>query len=166
MEILDNYLPSLDFQELQANFIKLPWKYSGLTGPISDDNYQLHHNFFTIRNPYLEKPISSHAHILKPLLLKLSALYILRIKANFRPKTSKHILSDWHVDIDADCPSFQTAILYINSNDGYTEFKDGTKVESIANRLLIFPTSLQHRGASCTNCNYRMVLNLNFAYPP
>ena len=54
------------------------------------------------------------------------------------------------------------AIYYVNSNDGYTEFRDGTKVESIANRLAIFPSTMEHTGSTCTNTKFRCVINFNF----
>ena len=55
-----------------------------------------------------------------------------------------------------------TAIFYINSNDGYTEFEDGTIVNSIQNRILIFPGNLKHRGASPTDVKSRALLNINY----
>ena len=33
---------------------------------------------------------------------------------------------------------FMGAIFSLNTCDGYTKFKDGTKVESVANRIVIF----------------------------
>ena len=55
-----------------------------------------------------------------------------------------------------------TAIFYLNSNNGYTEFEDGTKVESVANRFVSFPSTLKHRGTSCTDENVRVVINFNY----
>ena len=55
-----------------------------------------------------------------------------------------------------------TAILYINTNDGYTVFEDGTKIDSVANRICIFPYYLKHSGTTCTNANRRIALNINY----
>ena len=50
----------------------------------------------------------------------------------------------------------------MNSNDGYTLFEDGTKVESVANRLVRFPASIKHTGTTCTNANRRVLINFNW----
>ena len=55
-----------------------------------------------------------------------------------------------------------TSIFYINTNNGYTKFKDGTKVESIANRMITFPANMEHCGTSCTDKNIRIVINFNY----
>ena len=55
-----------------------------------------------------------------------------------------------------------TSIFYINTNNGYTIFEDGTKVESVANRLLTFPTNMKHTGTSCTDEKTRIVINFNY----
>ena len=58
----------------------------------------------------------------------------------------------------------QTAIFYLNTNNGYTKFQDNTiqDVNSVANRLITFDGSLQHAGCSCTDQNVRVVLNINY----
>ena len=63
------------------------------------------------------------------------------------------------VDVPFDC---MTGIYYVNSNDGYTEFKDGTKVESVANRVVAFPCTVPHAGTTCTDASVRTVINFNF----
>ena len=55
-----------------------------------------------------------------------------------------------------------TSILYLNTNDGYTEFENGTKIESIENRLITFPLSYRHTGTTCTNNPFRVVINFNY----
>ena len=61
--------------------------------------------------------------------------------------------------IDLNEPS-ETAKLYLNNNNGYTKIVGGDKVESVQNRLLIFPTNTSHFEATSTNMDYRMVLNV------
>ena len=36
------------------------------------------------------------------------------------------------------------------------------KVDSIANRLVVFSSSLSHKGTNSTNCKNRMVINFNY----
>ena len=57
------------------------------------------------------------------------------------------------------------AVIYVNTNNGYTEFKDGEevrKVESVANRMVFFDAELSHRGVSSTDSRYRCVINFNW----
>ena len=55
-----------------------------------------------------------------------------------------------------------TSIFYVNTNNGYTKFEDGTKVESVANRMVTFSTNMKHLGTSCTNEKRRIVINFNY----
>ena len=55
-----------------------------------------------------------------------------------------------------------TSIFYVNTNDGYTLFEDGTKVESVANRMLSFPANMRHTGTTCTDQQIRIVINFNY----
>ena len=56
-----------------------------------------------------------------------------------------------------------TAIFYINSNNGYTIFKDTKeKVKSVPNRLLKFDTRMKHSGVSSTDEKRRVVINFNY----
>ena len=50
----------------------------------------------------------------------------------------------------------------MNTNNGWTEFKSGIKVNSIANRMLIFDSKYEHVGVTSTDSNRRVVLNFNF----
>ena len=61
-----------------------------------------------------------------------------------------------------DFPCSTTAILYINTNNGYTKFKKGGKVKSVANRMLIFDSQLEHAGVTCTDALRRVVVNFNY----
>ena len=66
-------------------------------------------------------------------------------------------------DFEEDVAShWTTAILYINTNNGFTEFEDGVKVESIANRLVMFPSNFKHRGITQTDEQTRIMINFNF----
>jgi hypothetical protein len=50
----------------------------------------------------------------------------------------------------------------MNTNNGYTEFEDGTKVESVANRIVTFPSVTKHRAVSQTDEQRRVVINFNY----
>ena len=51
---------------------------------------------------------------------------------------------------------------YVNSNNGYTLFEDGTRVESVANRYLRLSGDLRHTGTSCSDEDRRVLINFNY----
>lgn len=64
-----------------------------------------------------------------------------------------------HTDFECDC---MTSIFYVNTNNGYTLFKNNQKVKSIENRMVIFKSSEIHSSVTCTDSKVRCVINFNF----
>ena len=52
--------------------------------------------------------------------------------------------------------------IHLNTCDGYTVFKNGEKVESVANRYIEFDSNLMHSGTSTTDSKRRVVINFNY----
>ena len=166
MKIEDNFLDEQSFQNLQ-NLIFDPyfaWYYNkAIDYEDDEDKFQFTHTFYNN-----DVPTSSEIKKLNPLIEKIKPLLIYRIKANLLTKTPNIIENKFHIDISyfVNFPEklklWTTSIFYVNTNNGYTEFEDGTKVESIENRLVSFPTDMKHRGTSCTDQNTRIVINFNY----
>lgn len=118
------------------------------------DHYQMTHRF------YLDNvPSSGYWNIIQPLINKINPKSLIRAKANLIPRNQKIIRHGFHVDYEFECT---TAIYYVNTNDGYTEFQDGTKVESVANRLVTFDSRIEHTGSTCTDSHIRVNINFNY----
>jgi len=119
-------------------------------------NFQFTHTF------YINYNISSSAYfnILNPILKKLNPHALIRIKANLRPYVEKPHQTEWHIDNEA--PSAKTAIFYVNTNNGYTLFKNKKIIKSEENKMVVFDSKLQHCGMSSTDTKYRMVINFNY----
>ena len=106
-------------------------------------------------------------NILMPIFNNIKPMALHRIKANL---TLSKQLQDvdlqkmLHVDSPYchDCGNMNTGIYYVNSNDGGTLFEDGTKVESVANRFVVFPCNMKHAGVPASNVNRRVVINFNW----
>ena len=172
MQIIDNFLPDDEFISLSNCFPgEIKWSYQDTivtfdkNDTFAEDNkdcYQFVHTFFSARGPLVSNRRSESCYVLNELLKRLNPYYLLRIKANIRPKSSRIIHSQFHVDLGKNTGQ-KTAIYYLNTNDGYTLFEEGsTRVDSIANRLVIFDGSERHCGTSCTDQKLRMVLNINY----
>ena len=100
---------------------------------------------------------------LKKMLEKMGAKSVWRIKLNLIPKTLKIVQNEFHTDVHNDSDAgWITSIFCMNSSDGYTIFKNGTVIESVANRLITFPAKMKHTGTSCTNQKRRVVINFNY----
>lgn len=84
---------------------------------------------------------------------------MIRVKGNFYPWTPEVYNHPWHNDYDTR--NFG-AVYSINTCDGFTEFEDGTKVDSVANRMLFFDSSVLHRSSTCTTDYGRYNINFNF----
>ena len=165
MKIEDDFLAQDDFYELQTFMVgpepALPWYYNSIVDSDDDvDKFQFTHLFYTDW-----VPISSSMKILNPILIKIDPVSFWRIKANLLTRTSNIVENEFHQDAGEHeklSKQWTTAIFYMNTNNGYTEFEDGTKVESVANRIVIFPTNTKHRGTSCTDERTRVVINFNY----
>lgn len=158
--ITDNFLPDDEFVKVRDTMMGhlFPWYLNdGKVFP-DDGDYQLTHTF------YHSNVVTSEFFInLKPIIERLESVSLLRIKANLNPKECESNVCDFHCDFDPpQRQGWVTSILYINTNNGYTSLKDGTKIKSVANRFITFPCSTMHNGATCTDENVRVLINFNY----
>ena len=100
-----------------------------------------------------------------PLLIKifnnLNYVDLYRITINLLLRQKNQSISAFHTDFEDEI-KITTAIFYLNTNNGYTEFENGDKIDCIRNRLIMFPVNTLHRAVGCTDVNKRIVLNFNF----
>jgi len=166
VSIIDNFLEEKEFDQLQTFIMGngFPWYFVERIVSYDDiDNYHFGHLFY---ENYA--PISSEINAINPIVEKIRPVSLFRIKANLLPKTPNTVENAFHIDMGMleDSPEklkeWTTAILYVNTNNGYTTFEDGTVVESVANRFISFPADLKHHGASCTDEQRRVVINFNY----
>jgi len=94
----------------------------------------------------------------------LNAKKLYRCKLNYGMRTFEPTIGGWHNDYTniEDWPNLKIALFYLNTNNGYTILEDGTKIESIENRLAIFDNTVIHTDCSQTDIEGRLVLNIAF----
>ena len=103
---------------------------------------------------------SEHIDIWNNFMSKVGAKECKRIKANLTFKTPTIEPRPFHIDFSVG----KTAVFYINTNNGYTEFESGVRVSSVDNRVCIFDSNLRHRGTTHTESDQqRIVVNFNYA---
>ena len=163
MEIIDNFLDPYSFKSIQKTMLNLglnssfPWFTkvgASVSGMKNNDGIYFTHMF------YLDQPESPFIELLNPLIQKIpyDPNKLKRVKGNLYPSTQRKIFHGWHIDYKE---SHQGCIFYINTNNGYTIFKN-KKVKSVENRLLLFDPSIPHRSTTCTDVNYRININFNY----
>ena len=158
MKIIDNFLPEEEFKSIQSLMMggQFNWYYCKGRSTEDDGLFLLIHMFF---QPEVGSN-SEHLPIWNTFMNKVEAKKCERIKANLTFKTPTIDPADYHMDYD----DRTTAIFYITTNNGYTEFQNGVRVKSVANRVCIFDSNLKHRGTTHTEGDQqRIVVNFNNA---
>lgn len=164
MNVIDDVLSKKDLDNITNLFYStdFPWYYNNFKNDENDllkDDYlydcQFTHNFYKNFNV-----TSPHIGVIEPILQILNPCAIYRIKANITTCTKKIIEFPFHEDEKGLVG--KTAIFYVNDNNGYTEFLNNIKVDSVSNRLCIFDSTTLHRGTTSTNTKTRCVINFNY----
>ena len=185
LKIIDNYLSEQDFKFIADFFLgyEFPWYVStfdkqydrvaeswgeyDVLGDWKEDkelvdfyDWQFVHTFYE-----RDVPQSKYFSYLDPFFKRMNIICLIRARIVLNFATSKQImLGGYHYDLpkEFNISGVETAIFYFNTNNGYTQLQDGTKIESVANRLASFPTDTLHSGVSCTDEKRRVQLNLNY----
>ena len=164
IEVIDDFLSLDEVEELEQMIIyndRFPWFYQekvavkNLTETQPWNWYQTH-IFYThdeVRSDYYDKICD----IFFPYFNDLRSL--LRIKANFYPHTEilREHLS--HIDYDFSC---RAAIFSLNTCDGFTRMVDGTKIDSVKNRIVFFEGHTSHNSSTTTTSPVRWNINFNY----
>lgn len=157
-EVVNNFLDHIYLKKLQDKMFHntFAWFMSqDVTLPNSTrDEYYFTHLYF---DRY--KIMSPEIKDLFTIINKLKIKALIRIKANLYPRTSKIQEHELHSDYPF---SHKSALFSINTNNGYTYFEDGTKIESVENRMLLFDASKKHGSSTCTDQNYRCNIVFNY----
>ena len=158
IQIIDNFLPEEEFKSIQSFMMGGEFKWFYVEGRATKDDslYHMSHMFF---QPEVGSN-SEHIHFWTNFMNKVGAKKCERIKANLMFKTPTSVSSIFHTDY----PDMKTAVFYINTNNGCTEFESGVRVSSVANRVCIFDSNLKHRGTTHSEGGQqRIAVNFNYA---
>ena len=164
IKVIDNLLDKHFFNKLQDSFMsaEVPWIYADEVICKEDLRCDPKYNYQFALNIYKDfSPQSQAFELMQPIVthpeLQMAGLFT--IKANMNLATEEIQEHGLHTDAAFHCT---TAVFFLNSNNGYTLFEDGSKVESVANRIVTFPSNMEHSGTSCTDEKRRLVINFNY----
>ena len=177
VNIQDNFLPKESFDRLKELIggENLAWYYTEYQNdklleekggyPIgtpllpseTDESFQFCHLFYE-----KESFASDQAYILSEVLDLINPQSLIRIKANMTTRSSLATRKGFHTDVPVHFKA-TTAILYLNTCNGYTLFGGGQKVHQVANRFVSFDSSMEHTGVSHTDVSKpRILINFNY----
>ena len=173
IQIYDNFLDSQDLNKIKDLILSdrgnFQWYFSPSKVIDGDGIPQFSHVF------YANCTINSDKfRYIESLVKKINPVAIVKIKSNITMKTSTILTSPLHSDTlpeiyenreNVTLDNQRTGIFYLNTNNGYTIFEDGTKVESVENRFVSFDSGMKHSGTSCTDQRVRLVININYFEP-
>jgi hypothetical protein len=159
IKIIDNVVDQEHFSHLKnvmwSN--QFPWFMSDGYATTSAEQLELGfkftHNFYHEHNTR-----SQFFDLLTPLLNIMQPKAFLRIQGVVTPRADKLIKTGYH----RDAINCVTAIYYLNTTNGNLHFEDGSEVETLENRLVIFNSNLQHCGTKCTDSDRRTLINFNY----
>jgi len=160
MKVIDDFLSIKELENLNKVLLAkgFPWFFVEGKSFNDDGDFQLCHIFAE-----LGRVKSNFYKINFPILNKLNADKIIRIKANATFKKNKNEQTPMHVDhILKNNEKFKTGVFYCNTNNGSTLFQNGKRIYSKENRMVIFDGHQKHCGVDCTDENVRVVINFNF----
>ena len=166
-KIIDNALPGDYFNKLKNTIMSdsFPWFYCDSVAYKNEDDgdYYFVHGIYHEQKPWsdfyldFESLVSGELCSMASKALNIKSL--IRAKVNFYPKTNEIRYHNQHID---EVYKHKGAILYINDNNGFTVLEDGTKIESVSNRILLFDPSKPHNSTTCTDAKCRVNININY----
>ena len=174
-KIIENFLKQDSFDYIQSIINGNYSQWLLLENPASS----IHHTTYKIKHPkntyalyhkLMERgvPVSPFTSIiLTPILNSLKEEHKYKEVGTNRAKINCFFRQDenqqlgYHKDIE-DRTDVKTLILYLDTNDGYTEFMTGERVPTVKNSALIFPAHELHQTVTQTDTIFRKNININF----
>jgi len=175
VSVIDNVLGQTVFDKLKSQLLKLPvWAYGEtLNNKKEEPDYGGQMECMIYLNMYDGGKIhclDENYEFISKIIQALDIKRLIRIKANLLLRTESNISTGWHTDIEQnnldildfaglDTSKIKTAVIFMNTCDGYVDVGDD-KYLSVENRCVSFPVLTKHTGATATDSDYRMVINV------
>jgi hypothetical protein len=165
--VYDDFLPPHDFGVLKAYLGPnggFPHSFSGRINNDDKTNSDMYFGtpvYYCAHGPGKEWKQGVDLEVFAGLTSKLVVWNYHRIKANlYLPSGNKEVR--YHAPhVDAEFPH-NGALLYLTTCNAPTTLFDGTTIESIENRLLLFDPTKPHFSASPSDALYRITININY----
>ena len=162
-EVIDNLLEKEEFEFIK-NLAMSPdiawyWNKDINTAPGYDNNDNTSYFVHNLFNLNLDYVYSTHYKHFNLFWKKLDIKSLIRVKLNLYMRTDKLEEHNPHVDLPFE---HKGCVFSFNTCDGYTKLEDGTKIQSVENRALLFNPGKLHSSTSTTNAKARINININY----
>ena len=170
-KVIDNFLERKDLEDLQTIIMgdEFEWYYNKILNYAQEEenhkyDFYLAHLVFKQDHFYPHTRINKHEETIRSRWLPAFIFFaeklgIIRIKCNLYPWTNEVREHATHVDYRFP---HNGALFSLNTCDGYTKLEDGTKIESVENRMLLFNGGSEHCSTTTSNEKVRFNINFNF----
>ena len=163
LEIKNNYLTNIEYDTILSKINdkeKFNWFFSDhLNDNSKSGQFQFLHTL--VNEGKLNSPFTFICDILLSKLKKPVEVKRARVNLFIKTKNKQDKLG-FHQDVNI--PPWLTLLYYLETSNGYTDFKTGEKVESVKNRAVIFPANMYHQTITQTDKLFRKNININFRY--
>ena len=159
MQIISKFIQEPEIFQQINNTLRnpnFPWFYSGTTADLYDSSDYLFYHWLYRDGSQMSEHFNK---ILMPLIGRLHINSLLRCKVNLYTKKSKHIKTAFHTDSNEP---HKVALFSINTNNGYTLFKNKEKAPSVENTMVLFDGQREHCSVTQTDENVRINININY----
>ena len=165
MKLIENFLSENYFKEIQdllmsSNFPFYRQEHVGTKEDVTLGSLLTH--MLTVKYEKVSDPKLYHM-IMQPIINRLGKehriIRVIRSKVNLYPYQNEHMKSAFHIDQIAE---HKVLLLSINTNNGYTEFENGTVFNAVENNAIIFDGDLPHRSVSQTDNSAKINININY----
>ena len=160
-EVIDNFFPKPYFDELKKIVMSadIAWYWNqeiNIFHKEDDKTSYFTHTLFGMHVSYIYSEHYRHFH---GFWEKLGMKALIRMKLNLYPRTGKIEIHEPHHDYDFDNKG---CVFSFNTCDGFTQLEDGTRIDSVENRALLFNGKSPHSSTSTTSDKGRFNVNMNY----
>ena len=157
--IIDNFLEKNFYKELSEDLKgqNIPWYLRDNKGVAGKTYFT-----FCYYNHFKPQHDLYYKHIV-PILEKLKVLSLLQIRSNLTFKDVNSIESSYHTDYNSNKTT--TGIFFLTKSNAKNVLKINEKelfIENHENRMLLFPTNIEHKIIYQTDVDKRFIINFNF----
>lgn len=159
MQIVQKFIQQKEvFENIRRSVMdpNFPWFYSGTTASLYDKSDYLFYHWLYQDGHQISEHFNS---VLVPLLGRLNLNSLLRCKVNLYTKKTKHIKTAFHTDSPEP---HKVALFSINTNNGYTLFKNKDTAPSVENNMVLFDGQTEHCSVAQTDEHVRINININY----
>ena len=162
MQVTEDFLQEEYYDHLNEiiTSTQFPWMFQKRVANIGEDPEEDLNHYYFVHSLFFQNKVESPLYDdFLYLFQSLNVQFLHRARVLMFVNQGEQYVHDRHVDHTTNC---KTALIYMNTNDGFTDFETGERVESVKNRLLLFDGSIPHSSSTPTNTKERLLLSVTY----